>query len=220
MILGAQRSAQPYADRAEASVQPQLAFAIWPSDPFKALAREAGFGYVRSNFVMRRALADTEPVGSIPDGVTLRPIDVDADAADVTRVMTAFEDHHGDQVFSEEQLRHFMTGVGARPDLSGIAFDEQGPVAAILCSVGPDGGRVDILATLRRARGRGIATGLLHTAFRSLAEAGCSIVRLNVDAENTTGALGIYEGAGMTRESELEYWMRPISARRSPPGGP
>jgi ribosomal protein S18 acetylase RimI-like enzyme len=205
-------AAQVYIDRAGPDVDPLFGFAIWPDEPFKDVARGAGFTYLRSSFTMRRDVSVDEAERPLPQGVRLRPVDVDADAATVTQIMTTFEDHHGDQVFSEGQLRHFMTAPGARPDLSRIADDEQGACAAVLCSLFPDGGRVDILGTLRRARGRGIGTTLLHAAFSALAGAGCTVVRLNVDAENTTGALDIYERAGMTRESEIESWMRP--ARR------
>jgi ribosomal protein S18 acetylase RimI-like enzyme len=213
IIEQAALGAQPYADRAGPDVHPQLVFLNWVGEPFIGLAREAGFGYVRSNFVMRRSVSEAEPTPPVPEGVRLRPIDVEADATAVAEVIAAFEDHHGDQVYSEEQLRHFMLGPGARPDLSRIARDEQGPCAAVLCSIQPDGGNVDILATLRRARGRGIATCLLRTAFKALADEGCTVVRLNVDGENTTGALALYERAGMTRESEHQLWMRPITRR-------
>jgi mycothiol synthase len=203
-------AAQVYADQAGPDVESQLALSIWPDEPFKDIAREAGFSYVRSSFIMRRGVTVDEAEPPLPQGVRVRPVDVDADAAAVAQVLTSFEDHHGDQVFSQDQLRHFMTGPGARPDLSRIAEDEQGPCAAVLCSVLPDGGHVEILGTLRRARGRGIGTSLLHAGFAALAGAGCTVVRLNVDAENTTGALGLYERGGMTRESESEAWMRPI----------
>ena len=59
-----------------------------------------------------------------------------------------------------------------------------------------------MLATLRRARGQGLATVLLHAAFAALREDGRAIVRLTVDGENTTGALGLYEKAGMVREAD------------------
>ena len=187
-----------------------LCLGVFSGEPMREVASQAGFSYVRSGFVMRRDLSPDETAPPLPEGVRTRPIDPEADTQAVGEVVTAFSDHHGDQVFTEEQMHHFMTGPTARPDLSRLAEDADGPCGFVLCSIGPDGGSVDILATLKRARGRGIGTALLHEAFQALAGAGCTVVRLNVDAENTTGALRIYEGAGMTRESELEQWMRPM----------
>jgi ribosomal protein S18 acetylase RimI-like enzyme len=210
IIERAAESAQRYADRAAPEVEPKLSLGVFSGEPLREVARQAAFTYVRSSFVMRRSLTAAEVAPPLPEGVRARPIDVETDTAAVGEVVTAFADHHGDQVFTEEQMHHFMTGPSARPDLSRLAEDVEGPCGLVLCGIEPDGGTVGILATLKRARGRGIGTALLRQAFQALAGAGCTVVRLNVDAENTTGALRIYEGAGMTRESELEHWMRPI----------
>ena len=46
-------------------------------------------------------------------------------------------------------------------------------------------------------RGRGLGTALLRQSFRAFAERGARRVGPSVDAENTTGAVDLYERAGM-----------------------
>ncbi|HTY73110.1 MAG TPA: GNAT family N-acetyltransferase [Actinomycetes bacterium] len=203
--------ARRYAARAEPGVEPRLVLTVAEANPLRAYLAANGFGYLRSYWGMRRDVTPNEEIPPLPDGFRARPVDPDADLDAVASVVTAFEDHHGDQVFSAEQMRHFMAGPGARPDLSRIAEDAEGPCSMTLCSIDSDGGRVDIVATLRRARGRGLATALLRTSFGLLARAGCEVVRLTVDADNPTGALGVYQRAGMTQESENQLWARPLS---------
>ncbi len=58
-------------------------------------------------------------------------------------------------------------------------------------------GWVDTLAVRGAFRRRGIALALLTCAFRTFHERGVRRVRLRVDGDSTTGALELYERAGM-----------------------
>ena len=53
------------------------------------------------------------------------------------------------------------------------------------------------LGVLAPWRGRGIATALLGRAFATFASRGLPRVMLNVDSENSTGAVRLYERVGM-----------------------
>jgi ribosomal protein S18 acetylase RimI-like enzyme len=48
----------------------------------------------------------------------------------------------------------------------------------------------------RRWRGRGLARALVADSLRALRDAGMTRATLGVDAENPTGALGVYEANG------------------------
>jgi ribosomal protein S18 acetylase RimI-like enzyme len=61
-------------------------------------------------------------------------------------------------------------------------------------------------------RGRGLGLALLGEVFRLLAERGCAAVRLWVDAQNTTGALRVYERAGMRQERHIMAFQRPLAS--------
>jgi ribosomal protein S18 acetylase RimI-like enzyme len=58
-------------------------------------------------------------------------------------------------------------------------------------------GWIGDLAVRDAWRGRGIGEALLRAAFRLFADRGLTHARLNVDAGNATGALRLYERAGM-----------------------
>ncbi len=62
------------------------------------------------------------------------------------------------------------------------------------------------VGTLAEHRRRGLATALLHEAMDRYAEQGFDRAALDVDSENPSGALGVYERAGFrTRMRWTEY---------------
>jgi len=67
-------------------------------------------------------------------------------------------------------------------------------------------GYVGILGVLSGFRGRGLASLLLQRSFVRDRDRGLSGTRLGVDAENTTGAVGVYEKVGMHAERTREGW--------------
>jgi len=146
-------AAGKYAAAASSDARPLLVMNAGVGSPYAPFLEARGFSYLRSYFVMRKDVGPGEPQGALPEGFRLRAVDADADVEAVAHVVTAFEDHHGDQVFSADQLSHFMHEATARPDLSLLAADDDGPCALALNGINADGGQVEIVATLRRARG-------------------------------------------------------------------
>jgi ribosomal protein S18 acetylase RimI-like enzyme len=68
-------------------------------------------------------------------------------------------------------------------------------------------GYVGILGVLEEFRGRGLASLLLQRAFVRDRERGLRGTRLGVDAENATGAVGVYEKVGMHAERTRQGWV-------------
>lgn len=202
-------AARPYVDRAPPDVAPHLVFMVVLGDPLADYLGSLGAKRLRAAFEMARSLEAWEPTAPLPEGVTLRPLTADDDA-EVAEVCRAFEDHHGDHVMPPEDLAHFLSVPDARRDLCRLAEDDQGSCGVVLCQLDPAGGYVAVLATVRRARGRGVGAALLDSAFGALRDEGCTLVRLNVDAENITGALRIYERAGMHVAFQEDQWALPL----------
>jgi ribosomal protein S18 acetylase RimI-like enzyme len=71
-------------------------------------------------------------------------------------------------------------------------------------------GYVSVLGVRREYRGRGIATWLLQRAFVHCRDQGRSATLLGVDAESLTGAVGVYERAGMRPVRVLQGWAREL----------
>ena len=64
-----------------------------------------------------------------------------------------------------------------------------------------------MLGVRRPWRRRGLGTALLRHSFRELRARGCERARLMVDGENLTGAVQLYERAGMHVARRAErYW--------------
>ncbi len=83
------------------------------------------------------------------------------------------------------------------PSLWLLATAEDEAVGALTGVVWGDRGWVSELGALAPWRGRGIASALLRRAFATFASRGLPRVMLNVDSENSTGAVRLYEGVGM-----------------------
>ena len=66
------------------------------------------------------------------------------------------------------------------------------------------------LGVIPQARGRGIASWLLSSAFAQAAREGRTSVSLSVDSENPTGAVGLYERVGMRAEQVIDLFSQPL----------
>lgn len=156
----------------------------------------------------QRETAVEEPVW--PTDVHVRPLTVD-DAAVVGELLRdSFSEHPGDNDHSDEQVASFLSEPAARLDLSLLVEDDDGAVATIVSHAQTDGGYVAVLGVRERARGRGLGTSLLRHVFGGFAAEGQPVVRLHVEQENTTGAVRLYEAAGMHRRSATHVWTRPV----------
>ena len=71
-------------------------------------------------------------------------------------------------------------------------------------------GYIGMLGVVERFRGRGLATFLLDDAFALDAAAGRSGTILNVDTNNPTQALRLYQSVGMTPTLVEDGWRRTL----------
>jgi ribosomal protein S18 acetylase RimI-like enzyme len=175
-----------------------------------AVAKAHGFTFERQVLTMSIDQSVTPTSAPIwPEGISVRPL-TSEDAAvvgDVSR--DSFSEHQGDNDFSDEEVAHYLAEDDARLDVSLLAVDDHGPVGTVLCFDMTDGGYVGVLGVRSRGRGRGLGTALLRHAFHAFDADGRPVVRLHVEQDNTTGAVGVYESAGMRREYALQVWTRP-----------
>jgi ribosomal protein S18 acetylase RimI-like enzyme len=72
----------------------------------------------------------------------------------------------------------------------------------------PGYGWIHVLGVRPQWRKRGIASALLLHSFRDFGERGATRVGLGVDAENTTGAVRLYERAGMRPERRTDIYEK------------
>ncbi len=168
----------------------------------RELFEARGYRLVRHSFRMVIDLAERPPEPDWPPGIELRPFDPDSDAERVYEAdMDAFADHWGFVRTSFEDWRHWTMQPPFDPSLWFLAYEGDELAGLCLCrsveSGDPDMGWVSVLGVPPRWRRRGLGTALLHHAFAEFYRRGRKRAGLGVDAENTTGAVALYERAGM-----------------------
>ena len=148
-----------------------------------------------------------------PDGVTIAPMRGPEDAAEVTSLLAdSFAEHPGDLPFSLEVIEHVLGDPEFHAAQSAIVRDAEGGVGLVLCRGRPDAGYIWVLGVYPRARRRGLGQALLRHAFHEYAAAGTTLVTLDVDGANDSGALEVYRVAGMHVRTAKSVYLRPLPA--------
>jgi len=197
----------------------------------------ADFVHVRSWWQMSRPITPDE-VALVPsselweqDGVRFRLVrragtglPDDIDLRDVHDVLEeAFVDHFNswEETF-DEFLHRLREDPGHRWDhwwlaelLDGDAPEAVGALVgtASESANGPDGSYVSYIGVREAARGRGVAKGLLKTIISDAAGRDRDRVTLEVDADSSTGADGLYVSMGWQTRYVTESWHRDVPVR-------
>jgi mycothiol synthase len=185
-------------------------------EELRAALQRGGYRPVRASWERRIDLDGEPPEGPAwPDGIAVRRAQVPDDERTVFETdMEAFEDGW-DYARMEFDAWRRWTVESPRFDASlWFIAEETGEVAGIcLCSPHRSGdpawGWVDTLGVRKPWRGRGLGTALLRHAFRELHGRGMRRVDLDVDTENETGAVRLYERVGMRAARRTETWEKP-----------
>jgi ribosomal protein S18 acetylase RimI-like enzyme len=199
--------------------------------------RRNGFEQVRSWWQMTRPVDPAEgSEGAFPPpgpGVVIRRVrgaeaadDSMPDADDLRTVHDVLEASFTDHFNShEERFEEFVDRLRADPGhrwdhwwIAELTRDDGSvePVGALVSSVlgagssGREGSYVEYLGVLAAARGRGVASSLLHTVVADAARRGRDRVGLEVDADNPTGAARLYLGAGFVTRYVTQSWHRDV----------
>jgi ribosomal protein S18 acetylase RimI-like enzyme len=153
-------------------------------------------------------------VPTVP-GVELVPFTPDRDDEVRRAHNAAFTEHHGSSERDPDTWRSLFTGQRAfRPDLSVLALQNgvlQGYVLSYVYeadTLATGQRRADLgqIGVLPDARGRGLATAVIAAALRAAADNDCAGASLQVDSDNVTGALRLYEKLGFTTSRTQVSW--------------
>jgi ribosomal protein S18 acetylase RimI-like enzyme len=188
-------------------------------EPYAAALRARGFVAERRFNRLRIDFDGGFPVPSAPAGVALEGFDAgsDRDWADWHEILFAsFADHWG---FEEVSFGAWREAIAAEedPEFARWRFATVDGRRAGICQasgrfVSEGGGWIRYLGVMSYARGRGIGRYLLESALASYAADGRSWAGLGVDTGNVSGALRLYESAGMRPWMQIDAFRRRIRA--------
>lgn len=164
---------------------------------------------------------DGAPDARLPAGLDVRPYRPEDEAVLIAAMNEAFETDPIWHDVTPSNFREFSLGArGFDPELWLLAWDDDRLAGFALCYPvhGTDAalGWVETLGVRPGWRRRGLGGALLLSAFAALQARGLRRVGLGVDAENATGALRLYERAGMRQVRRSDSWALEVGAREPP----
>jgi mycothiol synthase len=182
---------------------PLVRVVVQGDDPvLRKVVEASGWRPVRRSYQMRIELDGDLPEPSWPDGISVRQLQPEDERLVYEANNVAFaEDWHfrrqpferwRDDNFGRENFDHSLSWLAEDGEqLAGFS------VNSWHFSGDPEFGWVGILGVAPESRRRGLGTALLHQSFLEFRTRGAKRVGLGVDAENVTGAVRLYERAGM-----------------------
>lgn len=208
------------ASRARELVSEPVVLRAWiPGEEalLEGLFEREGFELVRHSFRMRIDLGQQPPAPEWAEGITVRHFEPGRDEQTVYHVQNeGFADMWEYEPEPYDEWLHFMTGVeDFDPTVWFLVEDGREVVGACLCRSSepgdPDLGWVRVLCVRPAWRRRGIALALLRHAFGEFRRRGRAAAGLGVDAGSTTGALELYERAGMYVFKRSDIYEKPLA---------
>jgi len=182
------------------------------------LCSDLGMAPARSFFNMVYDSPASPRTAPCPSGYRIREASGRREIADAFGVLaTAFQDHWGHPTLSLQEWRHWMPGADGCADQVYVGLDRAGRiVGACRCAINPEQNRrlgraqgwIEDLGVLCDHRSRGLGRALLLAGIDGLRKTGCTHVLLDVDVQNTSGALRLYESLGFRVRQEIVVWRK------------
>jgi ribosomal protein S18 acetylase RimI-like enzyme len=175
-----------------------------PDAAARALFESRGYREVRRFYSMAIELTEVPPEHTLPEGIVVDELHDDEYEAFYEALNESFAEHwewHPDPY--DEWLERRQ---GQHRDEHGPVWfvvrdgDELAAVTRNDVSVA-GGGYVGAIGVRPAWRGKGLATALLYRTFAEFWRRGTTRVTLDVDSQNATGAVALYERVGMHVDS-------------------
>jgi mycothiol synthase len=204
-----------FEERAAGRTGALLRFFAWSADePVKRLLERSGYKLIRHSYRMRIDFSGALPEPEWPEGVTVRTVTDDDTMTVYETHQESFEDsweHTRDPI---EEWQHWMRSAGDfDPTLWFLAEEDGEPAGVALCKAhdAEEGlGWVRVLGVRRPWRRRGLGRALLLHGFHEFQRRGFTAVGLGVDASSLTGAVRLYENAGMSVVRRSDIYERAL----------
>lgn len=173
-----------------------------------------GYRPIRYSWRMEITLDGAAPEPRFPQGVELRPFEMEQDRAVYEAHEEAFSDHWGHVRRPYEAWEHRFSE--REPSLWLIAWDGDQVAGYSLCRFRMGIGWVGTLGVRRAWRKRGLGEALLLHSFAEFHKRDMKVIGLGVDAANPTGATRLYQKAGMKIAAEYVIYEKELRSGRNP----
>jgi mycothiol synthase len=184
----------------------------------RRLLESEDFVVVRWFFEMLRPTLDDIADHAVPDGLEFRPM-VPEDYQTIFEAdVEAFRDHWGAMEEGENAFKRFFGGPDFRPELWRVAWDGDQVAGVVMNRImttfnaesGERRGELAGVSVRRPWRRRGLARAMVAESLRALRDDRMTSAVLGVDAENPTGALGVYESNGFRVHRKGLNYRKPL----------
>jgi len=182
---------------------------------YAAVVEARGYALVRHSFRMEADLSSEPATPEWPEGITVREFRPGEDDERVYEVQEeTFADQADFEPMSYDEWRHWSFRDPFDADLWFLAEDGDELAGILLARSERAGdetlGWVSVLGVRRPWRRRGLGRALLLHSFDALRARGKPRAGLGVDASNPTGAVQLYEAAGMRVVRRSDHWEREL----------
>jgi ribosomal protein S18 acetylase RimI-like enzyme len=169
-----------------------------------ALAKSQGYHPIRYGFEMERDLSEPFPNAPMPEGLEVRPVEEEHLRKIFDASQEAFRDHWGYREETWEEFQGWMKDPTFNPEIWKIAWDGDQVAGIVMNYVNENEnkeydrkrGYTENISVGRPWRKRGLAKSLIVQSMKMFKEMGFTQTALGVDAENTSGALFLYQNCG------------------------
>ena len=184
----------------------------------RALLDAEGFAINRWFFLMRRPTLDDIPDVPLPEGIEIRPVRPDQHREIFDAEFEAFRDHWQPHDYDEAEFESLYKKADIDTDLWVVAWDGD-QIAGVVQNwiwtdenerLGVKRGWLEHISVRRPWRRRGLGRAITAESLQRLRAAGMTDAMLGVDAENPTGALGLYEGLGFEVDQRASAYVRTV----------
>ena len=167
---------------------------------------------------MHRQTLEDVPEAPLPEGIELRPVRPADHRAIFDAEFEAFQDHWQPHDYDEKEFESLHKKADIDTDLWVVAWDCD-EIAGVVQNwiwaeeneqLGVKRGWLEHISVRRPWRRRGLGRAITAESLRRLRSVGMTDAMLGVDAENPTGALGLYEGLGFDVTQRSSAYVRSL----------
>jgi len=196
---------------------------IWTNletNHWKSVLESSGYNPSWYVFEMVRSLDEDIPNLPLPEGVEVRPVDIGNYRVVWNAAKEALRDErdYSDERWSDVSYDLFTKSRKFTPELFQIAWAGDEVVGGVHNFIDEEEnaaldrawGHTEIIFVRRPWRKRGIARAMIAKSLMLLKERGLEFATLDVDAENPSGALRLYESVGYRCDKRFVFYRKPM----------